>query len=125
MRQRGFTLIEVVVAFAILALSLGALYQSFSVTLRQSQRIEKRELALLEAQSLLARVGKDLPLRAGTTAGRLDSKLDWSVAIAEYARPTPTATWPVPAYDVAVEVRWGPSDSERVALRSLELGAQP
>jgi general secretion pathway protein I len=69
-RTRGFTLIEVVIAFAILGMSLTALYGAFEISLRRAHRDACMTEATLIAQSLIARAGSELspagsPHRAG------------------------------------------------------------
>ncbi len=123
-RPRGFTLIEVVVAFAILALSLAALYHSFALTLRAGTRIEQRERALLVGQSLLARVGRDLRLEVGRQQGRTADGLQWTIEISPFPSAKPDLAWRVPAFAVAVSVSWGARDAQHITLNSLELGSQ-
>lgn len=53
-RQHGFTLIEVLVAFVILAFSLGVLYQAFGHGLASLDLARKRSQALMVAESALA-----------------------------------------------------------------------
>lgn len=53
-RQRGFTLIEVLVAFAIFALSVGALFELFAGATRRTRQAEASEVLWLTAQSVLA-----------------------------------------------------------------------
>ena len=52
--QGGFTLIEVLVAFAIFALSVGALLELFSGATRRIRQAESTEMVWLTAQSLLS-----------------------------------------------------------------------
>ena len=52
--QHGFTLLEVLVAFAIMALSVGLLYQALGSNARQTADTTAREHAALLAESLLA-----------------------------------------------------------------------
>lgn len=52
--QRGFTLIEVLVAFAIFALSIGALFELFSGATRRARQAEESEMLWLTAQSVLS-----------------------------------------------------------------------
>ena len=53
--QRGFSLLEVLVALAVMALSLGVLYQSVGTSTRGVQIADRTERATLWAGSLLAR----------------------------------------------------------------------
>lgn len=72
--RRGFTLLEVLIALAILSLALGALYQGYALSLRQEAVAEREEAATALAQSLLARVGADMPAGTGQTAGVTEGK---------------------------------------------------
>lgn len=48
--QRGFTIIEVVVAVIILALAYGTILQNFSLSLRNIQRVDKKRISLFDQQ---------------------------------------------------------------------------
>lgn len=48
--QRGFTIIEVVVAVIILALAYGAILQNFSLSLRNIGRVDKKRTSIFEQQ---------------------------------------------------------------------------
>ena len=60
--MRGFTLIEVIIAFALLALALTLLLGSLSGAARQVGQADVRSRATLYAQSLLASTGVETPL---------------------------------------------------------------
>jgi len=118
--QSGFTLIEVVVAFAILALALGALYPSISESLQRGSRSGARELAQLKAASLLALYrGSDglLPdQRSGTDEA---TGMPWKITVKPYAAETdPSASYETMAVTAAVQ--WGRGE-RRVELQSIEL----
>ena len=123
-RLRGFTLIEVVVAFAILALSLGALYESFGGALRRSATAGKRELAALRAESLLAEFrgsGGLLPARTGSDAG---TDFEWRVTTKPYpAELSERSAWVTEA--VTVEVSWGQTKRQSLSLQSVEMIRSP
>lgn len=83
-RQRGFSLLEVVVAFAILALSLGLLLQVFSRALNTTalSGIYSRATTLAEAR--LNDVGVEIPLELGSYGGDPEGGLSWQVSIDPY-----------------------------------------
>lgn len=78
-RQRGFSLLEILVAFTILALSLGVLMQIFSGSLRNTALSHDQAQAVVLAQSLLASAGVEAPLAPGESAGTLDDRFNWTL----------------------------------------------
>lgn len=66
---RGFTLIEMVIAFAILGLTLTVLYGVFEGSLSRIRHDTLFREGTLLAQSLLARTGTEWPLADGTHNG--------------------------------------------------------
>ncbi|MEJ2689553.1 MAG: prepilin-type N-terminal cleavage/methylation domain-containing protein [Deltaproteobacteria bacterium] len=48
--QRGFTIIEVVVAVIILALAYGTIMQNFSLSLRNIDRADKKQVSVFDQQ---------------------------------------------------------------------------
>lgn len=130
--QRGFTLLEVLVAFSILGLSLGVLIQAFGGGLRNTALAEEYTLATLHAESLLAGLGVEEPLQPGELAGEIDGRFRWQARIEEYvpeeALDDPFAVsdiLPVVPYRVALEVFWpggaGAAGERRVTLETLRL----
>lgn len=105
-RQPGFTLIEIIVALAILAVALGALFQAFSTGLRATAVADRKAAAVMLAQSLLDRIGQDIPLAAGERAGVSEGGLRWSIAIAPspLIAPDRRADSPLQPFDVVVTV---------------------
>lgn len=126
-RARGFTLIEVLVAFAILALALGVLLQVFSGGLNNARVSEAYTTASLLAESKLAALGAEEPLAEGQSAGRFDDRFRWRVDVrpyeeAERSGPTEREEWPVNAFQVVVTVSWNEANEERsVSLSTLRL----
>ena len=79
--QVGFTLVEVLVAFLILAMALGVLLPSFSTGLRVLDRSAFQAAALAEARSQIERVGIEIPLEEGESTGRSDAGLEWTIRL--------------------------------------------
>ncbi|MEO1751952.1 prepilin-type N-terminal cleavage/methylation domain-containing protein [Thiofaba sp. EF100] len=112
---RGFSLLEVVVAFSILALAMGVLMALFSQGLSNARVARDYSRALQLAQSRLAEVGVTSPLRSGAEDG-VSGGLAWRVEAVERPREGKS---PVRAYEVTVEVE--ADAGRRVTLRSLRL----
>jgi prepilin-type N-terminal cleavage/methylation domain-containing protein len=109
----GFTLVETVVALAILALVAGVVYESFGWSLRRTAAVEKREVAWLVAQSVLADIRGRNTLQIGTERGEAVG-LDWEARIENYKSP-------IDAVEVAIDVRWGEGPARHITLRSVEM----
>lgn len=82
--NKGFTLIEVVVAFAIAALCLGAAAQVFSAAARNAGLAQDRVRALAGAEALLAAAGVAEPLAPGVARGALPGGLRWLRTVEPY-----------------------------------------
>ena len=122
-RDRGFTLVEVVVAIAILALMAGVIFRVNSDSIRNIHRADALADASALAQSLVAKVGIEIPLREGETRGQSGAGLQWRMQMKRYGDAADRAQWPLAAYTVTAEVtlRDGP-DTQPVALMTLRLG---
>ncbi|MEG2804208.1 prepilin-type N-terminal cleavage/methylation domain-containing protein [Stenotrophomonas sp.] len=131
-RQRGYSLLEVIVAFALLALALTLLLGSLSGASRQIRQADLRSRAVLHAQSLLAETGVVEPLQAGERSGQWeDGRYRWQLQVAPYVDPRAGAVAvaePVAGPELAqlsLEVRWGEGQGERLQWRSLRLLPAP
>lgn len=126
-RQRGYTLVEVIVAFALLAMALTLLLGTLSGAVRQVRWSGDAGNAALHAQSLLDTVGFGAPLEPGRSDGEFEGgRYRWSLAIAPWDEPLPPNVPRTPAasrlYEVALSVQWGSGGPrERLELRSLRL----
>ena len=85
--EGGFTLLEVLVAFAIMAVAMAAILQAFSGGLDATRRSQAAGEALSTARSLLDRVGAELPIVPGLRSGGSASSPSWSVRIARRKSP--------------------------------------
>ena len=121
--ETGFTLVEVIAAFAILALAFGVLMTVISNGLRQSAQAERAAEASAVAQSLLARVGTEVVLATGQRSGRNDNGLSWRLRTDPYREAGERPQGPIYAYRVTAEVLWQDGVQNRsVTLSTLRLG---
>lgn len=82
--EAGFTLLEVLVALAVLAISLGVLIPVFSGTLDRQGALADQKTAAMLAESKLATVGSEIPLVDGATDGKFDNGFTWHAEVAPY-----------------------------------------
>jgi general secretion pathway protein I len=118
-RASGFTLVEVLVALAILALTFTFAYRAMSGGLGRLADDSRSERAVLLARSQLARVGHDIALIDGETGGRAADGFSWQVRIAPYGR----AVGGLAGHLVVVDVAWlDGREMRRVRLETMRLG---
>jgi general secretion pathway protein I len=120
--DRGFALIEVLVAFTIAATTLAVLFQLFSTDLQSVDRADAYARATLLAESRLDSIGVAEPLAPGMLAGRFDDRFSWKVAIERFVPDESAALSASVLYHVHVTVLWrdGPADSA-VSLDTLRM----
>ena len=83
----GFTLLETLVALAILGVVMTTVYGVISGGLRAAHRDEDRLLLGLVAQNLLARSRLDLDPANGALRGDIDGGLRWTISGQPYQLP--------------------------------------
>jgi general secretion pathway protein I len=117
--ERGFTLLEVLVSLAILAGALTVMFQVFSRTLDSTADANARTVAANLAQSLLARIGSEMPLKEGENSGQFDNGFRWQIRMTPYDPDHYRNLAFVRPYDVAIDVSW----TIRSQIRSIHLSA--
>ncbi|MEP7246138.1 MAG: prepilin-type N-terminal cleavage/methylation domain-containing protein [Gammaproteobacteria bacterium] len=117
--QRGFTLIEVMVAFAIFALSVGAIYEAFAGATRRAAQARERELDWLVGQSLLTDLRLKTPPWEAEQAGTAPSGHKWRITVSPFNAGTDErGPWKAYAVSVSVGAREG---GYRTTLESVEI----
>ena len=76
--QRGFTLLELMVAFAIMAMSLGLIYRAMGSSASNAGQLAARQQAVLLAESLLQT--KDSVTPEGWNENGQSGNFSWQVA---------------------------------------------
>lgn len=128
-RQAGFTLVEIIVAFVLLALVLSTGFEIFSSGLRRAGELDARSRAIVLAQSKIAAAGLEEPLEEGTTQGETDDRrFRWTRAITptEEGMPPPDQPRPGPGtfllYRIEVRVDWQGGDTRPASYTLAGLG---
>jgi len=119
--QQGFTLIEMVVAFAILGFSLTVLYSTFQGALSRTSHDLRSSEATLLARSLIARAGIEWSLAQGPVRGESHG-FSYEVACHRVSPPKLEQDYTVPFFEVTATVSWSEFAGRRtISLSSLKL----
>ncbi len=136
--QRGFALVEILVAFAILAIGLGAISTGIAVAMRSDGRTQTTRVALRLAQSRLETAGIVRPLAVGRSEGLTMPNYRWRETISavqwraapqrppEAGKPEQkAATAPLTPFWVEIEVVAADGAVARLAALKLAPAARP
>ncbi len=121
-RNSGFTLIEVLIAFAILAMVLGVVFRTLSTGLSHERTAGQVTARVLAARSILERLGADIPLEEGTIEGQLATGDRWTltVSLLEPAESDEIEAGPLNAYLAELSIHG--QDGRMLRLQTLKLG---
>ncbi len=131
---RGFTLLEVAIAMAIMGVGIVTVLELFSAGLRMESGAGVRERAVVYARGLLDQTMALPEIRAGNDRGRFDDFYRWEVTVREAPEYTDEAEKhdldiksDITMYEIAVSVLWPQSaDREGVyTIRTLRLAPRP
>lgn len=142
-RQRGFSLLEVILAFTLLAVALGILMAILGGGLTQVRGAADATQATLHAQSLLDEVGVLEAIEPGHRSGDFDQgRYRWDMDITEVDDPAPvgladsdavpleTVGLQLPSeprlYRIQLDLSWGEDDvARRISFVTLRARTPP
>lgn len=118
---RGFTLLEVLVAFAIAALALSLLARAAIDGVRSAHVSGRYTEALVRARSHLA--GVPVPPVAGDFQGDDGGGFHWHLRVARETRVATRQNLQVALYDIEVAISWEEGDQKRVVTLATKRAA--
>lgn len=134
----GFSILEILVAFTLLALAMGILMQVFSRGVNNAGLADQYAKATMMAESKLATVGVDTLLQESETSGKFDDEnFQWRLIVKPYIDPAPKdpaldgidieSLMQARLYDVSMTVSFQSDDKRdrQVTLNTLLIGAKP
>jgi general secretion pathway protein I len=131
--ERGFTLLEILVAFVLLAIGLGTASAGIGLAVRSDVRAQAIQDALLVAQSRLDAAGLVDPLVPGRSEGVTQGKYRWSQTVVEVRpatmpananQPRP-ATGGLRAFWVTVAVEAASGSTTRLSALKIATETKP
>ena len=115
----GFTLIEVLLAFVIFALSFSVVLEIIAGSMRNTVRARQYTEVALITQSVMDRVGLDIPLEEGVRANGESGVYRWELQISPFAGTADTARsveledlTGIELLEVEFVISWGDYSSE-------------
>lgn len=124
--QHGYSLLEVLVAFAILALAVATILSLFATGLRNTAVAADyaRALTLAESQLASVQVKEAAQLDVGVSEG-IEAGLHWQVRVSPYDELA-SSVQRAHLYRIEVRVDWGEEERRRaVQLSTLRIGKAP
>jgi general secretion pathway protein I len=122
-RQRGFTLIEVMAAFAVFALLFGVTLQILSTSMSNTRRAGDFTQAALWAQSVLDVAGLENMLEPGVTTGQFDERFSWTMEVTEELvfddRGLDPLELPVALYRLRLTIEWSENPTRQAVFETL------
>jgi len=123
-KNKGFSLLEILVAFTIMAISLSILLNIFSSGVNTAVIAEDYIVATQIAESLMAKTGVEEPLVIGQSTGTEDDKYQWLVKVENSLNPDLDDDSEIELLAVQVIVSWGDdlANARTVELNTVKTG---
>ena len=117
LRSRGFSLLEVMVALAILGIALVAIFQLFSLNLRSTQKAEDYSKAIFYARSMLDEAYSLVDPADASDSKEYENKYE---VTRQVSLKSESEDGRIKLYEIAVAVVWPPSGNFRISgLRTV------
>lgn len=125
---QGFSILEILIAFVVMALVVGSLLRLFGTSVRNVALADEYSFAVQIAESRMQTVGTEIPVEQGSVNGEeQDTGYRWVVDMkpVELDEEQESFSLSVQPYQVDVVVSWDSAGKLRqFALSSLRFGEQ-
>jgi len=119
LRKQGFTLIEVVVALAILGIVLTVIIELFAGGLRLARTSKEYTKAVNYVNTKMEEIASQKMLEEGMTEGEFDETFHWRVTMNKVNMLAVERPWevkvPIQLFKIKVDVLWKSGPKERSA----------
>ena len=119
--ESGFSIAEVIVAFAILSIALVAIFKSYGLVSHGTIASEQEHEGLATARSLLATTGVIDQLQPGIDNGAADQGMVWSRTVSAYSPAGASDTLRTYLVTIEVAVPGKLSGNSIISLSTLKL----
>jgi len=119
---RGFTLIEILVAVSVLAITLVVIMQLFAGGLRASKISDDYTRGIFHASYIMDGILMEDTLTEGTTEGDFDDGYHWNadIVLAEITEPSFTVP-SLSIYSIKVALSWGGEKGKTLSLQTTKI----
>lgn len=134
-RAHGFSLLEVIAAVLLLAITFAALMRVAGSSLNLTARAAERSQAAMWARSMLDSAFVLEPIRTGHSSGRFDDRYRWQLDVQAWQPPAAAATpgpqpqapaSPLKLYRLDLAVLWRSAGHDyRAQFSTLRVGGPP
>jgi general secretion pathway protein I len=122
-RQRGFSLLEVIAAILLLAVTFTALMKVAGSAINLTQNAAEHSEAAMWARGMLDSAFVGEPVKPGSSSGQFNAKFRWQLDVTPWTQAgaaPPNA--PLHLFQLDLNVLWGPPGHPRSAhFRTLRL----
>jgi prepilin-type N-terminal cleavage/methylation domain-containing protein len=125
-QERGFTILEVLVALVILIMGLAGYYFAFGSGLLASASAERTWRAARAADNIVAQLGRSIALDEGTRRGEFADGRRWSLRLtAAQLLDHEDSSSPLVTRIATVVVNEADGEREAFRVQTLVIGARP
>jgi len=112
--DKGFTLIEILVAVSILGISLAVILQLFSGGLRSGRLSDQYTRAIFHGREKMEEILLSQDLAEGDLAGEFDDSFRWKARIVPIEpHEDEKNRLPFDTYEISVKVMWNQGEKEK------------